>query len=255
MKEHEVGIALSVIIPSYNATEAIQIVLKNIAKVLDDLGFRYEIIVVNDGSTDSTLTILQELEKQNSNLRIISYEKNRGKGYAIRSGVAKSRGKWVMFIDSDLDISPEVIPKYIDELKDCDLVIGSKLHSASKINSPFSRRLLSTAFGILVRFFTGIKIRDTQVGLKIGDGDLLRKIFNIMSIDRFSFDVEFLLIASLLNMRIKEMPVIMDIKRGFKFFYSSRMLFDILVISYRNRIKHQYQKEIKLLHLMPKEHY
>lgn len=254
-EERDFDISLSVIIPSYNAADVISIVLENIVKVLERIDLRYELLVVNDGSTDSTLIVLQELEKQNSNLKIISYDKNRGKGYAVKTGIAQSRGKWVMFIDSDLDISPKVIPDYIHELGDYDIVIGSKLHSNSKIYSPFSRQFLSSAFGIVVRLFTDLHIRDTQVGLKMGNGDLLRKIFSMMTIDRFSFDVEFLLIASLLNKRIKEMPVMMNIKHGFKFLYSSQMLYDILVISYRYKIKHHYQKKIKLLNLVPKEYH
>lgn len=238
-------IYLSIIIPAYNISDIIQMTIKNFSKILNVIGRSYEIIVVNDGSTDQTLSVLQQTKKNYSNLDIISYEQNKGKGHAVRTGILRSRGDWVMYVDGDLDIVvDELLLKYLDELKNYDLLIASKEHPSSKLNIQFERRFLSKIFGIIVRLLTGLKIKDTQVGLKIGNGESMRYIFNIMSIDGFAFDVEFLVIASLLKMRIKEMPVQMNLRNRFIISYIARMFRDTFLVSYRYRIKHYYQKLI-----------
>jgi len=243
LKVNESKVSLSIVIPAYNIENAIPIIIENISKLLDSTDLLYEIIVVNDGSIDKTLNVLQEISKNKSNLNFISYKQNKGKGFAIRTGIKESRGKWVMFIDGDLDISTEVIPEYINQLKNFDLIIASKVHHLSKTDTSFSRTFLSKAFSILVRFCTGIKIKDTQVGLKAGNGEILRNIFSIMHVDGYAFDVELLTIASVLNLTIKEMPIRMQINRRFRFLSSVQMFYDVLLISYRKRIKRYYQKK------------
>ena len=101
-------------------------------------------------------------------------------------------------------------------------------------------------FNFFVRTFTGIKLRDTQSGLKVARGDVLRKIFEIISVKRYAFDVELLTIASLLGLKIKEMPVEIKMDRRFKIKDIVRMFKDVLAISYRLRIKQFYQKQISL---------
>jgi hypothetical protein len=100
-------------------------------------------------------------------------------------------------------------------------------------------------FSGLVRFLTGLKIQDTQVGFKAGNGDDLRKIFKIMSIDGFAFDVELLVIATKLNLRIKEMPVKLKIMKSFRFNSAVQMFSDVLKITYNDKILHKFEREIK----------
>ena len=102
-------IKLSVIIPTFNEENNASRMLKNLTEKLDKANLKYEIILVNDGSTDNTFSVLKQLKDSYSNIKIISYDENKGKGYAVRSGVLESKGKIVMYIDGDLDIFPDII--------------------------------------------------------------------------------------------------------------------------------------------------
>jgi glycosyltransferase involved in cell wall biosynthesis len=241
MNLHNNDIVLSIIIPAYNAEHSIAIVIENISKLIENANISYEIISVNDGSSDETLTILQKLEDK-FNLSYISYSQNKGKGYAIRAGVLRSRGQFVLYTDGDLDISTNFILKYLKYLESYDIAIASKKHPDSKIQNAQSRTFLSNLFNFSVRALTNLSIKDTQVGFKIGRGDIVRKIFNNMVIDRFSFDVEFLVIATLLKLKIIELPIEMSVKRHFNFTDIIRMLFDLLRISLNYKFTCRYQK-------------
>jgi len=235
----------SIIIPVYNQEKNIPYLLEKIKEILTATIQTYEVIVVNDGSYDNTLSILINQHKFNPHLRVFSYAENRGKGFAVKIGVSKSRGSVILFIDGDLNVSPDKILDYLNEVKDNDIVIASKRHALSKVTIPTSRNFLSRTFNLLVRLSTGINIKDTQSGLKAGNGDSLRKIFSVMLVKRYAFDVELLSIATMLKLRIKEMPV--DIKLSNKFFYVDeimRMLLDLASISYRLKIKKWYQKQL-----------
>ena len=239
--------AISVVIPVYNQQSAISASLARIRQVLDSLSTRYELIVVNDGSRDDTLKILQREQASNPLLKIVSYEKNMGKGYAVRKGILESIGHLVIFTDGDLDISPDTITDYIGQLAHCDLVIASKTHAQSRVVAPASRKFLSRAFNLVVRILTGISIKDTQSGLKAGTGPALRAIFKLMLVKRYAFDVELLTIASLLKMEIKEMPVEINLDRRFRFEDILKMFIDVAAISYRCRVIRWYQSQLELL--------
>jgi glycosyltransferase involved in cell wall biosynthesis len=207
----------------------------------------YEIIVVDDGSSDDTAAIIRrEQVKFEPHMRVISYKPNRGKGFAIRQGIMRSTGNTVMYIDSDLDISIDTIEDFIGEVENNDIVIASKAHALSVVKRPALRKYLSKLFNLFVRTIVGVHIRDTQSGLKAGKGELLRSIFKTMLVDRYAFDVELLAIASNLNLKIKEMPVVMKIDKGFKLRDIIRMLSDILIISYRFRMEPYYKNLISL---------
>lgn len=231
------NISLSIIIPVYNNEKTISLTLKKIRGVLKADFTNYEIIVINDGSSDNTLNALRAKEKEISNLKIISYSKNMGKGYAVKSGMLTSLGNTVVYIDGDFDVSPNTLKNYILEVKDFDIVIASKYHPNSKVNIPGSRTFMSRTFNLIVKIFTRIKINDTQAGLKAGKGEVMRKIFNKMFINGYAFDVELLTLATIMKFKIKEMPVEINIDQKFKMKNALRMLLDVLWISYKYRIK------------------
>jgi glycosyltransferase involved in cell wall biosynthesis len=245
---------LSIVIPVYNEAKAIGPMIRKIKQVVESAAIQppllYEIVVVDDGSCDNTFAILEAMQKEDPHLRAISYKPNRGKGYAIKMGIMASAGEIVILIDVslDLELSPQLIANYYYELDDsCDLAIGSKKHPLSKVNLSGSRTFLSTAFRFVSKELVGIKeISDTQVGLKIGKGELLRRIFEITTVRRYAFDVEFLMIALMLNANIRELPVILKRnEKRFRIVEVARMFTDIVKISYRYRIKHWYQKKLK----------
>jgi len=226
----------------YREEKKIPALLSKINEMMDIVSpSSYEIIFVNDGSDDNTLNILLKEAKNDANISVLSYDVNRGKGYAVKQGILRSRGDEVIFIDGDLGVSPSAISECIEGLRTHDLVIGSKSHPMSRIKRPFSRRVLSWLFNILVRSVFRMNLSDTQTGLKGGKGDILRDIFSIMTVDRYAFDVELLTIATLLNLNIKELPVVVRYYSSFKYSEVARMFLDMMSILYRYRIKNTYE--------------
>ena len=238
---------ISVVIPVHNQEKTISLLLSRIKGILNSTLRSYEIVVVNDGSFDNTFGVLQKEEELDSHMKVISYTPNRGKGYAVKTGVIQSSGNIVIFADGDLDISHDKIREYITELENCDIVIASKRHPQSKVNAPFSRKFLSRMFNLFVRMVIGLKVKDTQSGLKAGKGASLRTIFRIMLVKRYAFDVELLTIASALNLKIREMPVEINLDHNFKVQDIVKMLLDVTAITYRYKIKRWYHKQIMLL--------
>jgi glycosyltransferase involved in cell wall biosynthesis len=245
---------LSIVIPVYNEAKAIASIIRKIKHTVEAGAIQppllYEIVVVDDGSYDNTFAILEAMQKEDAHLRAISYKPNRGKGYAIKMGIMASRGEIVMFIDADptMELSPQLIANYYYELDDsCDLVIGSKKHPLSKVNLGAYRGFLSTGFRFLSKELVGIEdLSDTQVGLKVGKAELLRRIFEITTVRRYAFDVEFLIIALMLNANIRELPIVYkSSEEGIRIVEIARMFTDIVKISYRYRINHWYQKQLE----------
>jgi dolichol-phosphate mannosyltransferase len=234
--------SISVIIPVYNEESKIHSLLAHIKEILSETLLEYELILINDGSTDNSEHVISEEGKLDKRVKVLSYKENKGKGHAVKMGVLNSKGDVVSFLDGDLDISPAQIKNYIRELEGCDLVIASKTHPLSIITAPFVRKMLSKMFSILVRVAVGINIKDTQSGLKIGNGNALRKIFNVMLVKRYAFDVEMLAIASKLNLKIKESPIEITLDCSFNIREMVKMFIDVLGISYRIRIIRFYQK-------------
>jgi dolichol-phosphate mannosyltransferase len=234
---------LSVIIPVFNQQKKITYSIKKIKQAVELWFTNYELIIVNDGSTDNTLTFLKGIALTDERIHILSYTPNRGKGYAVRQGVLHSRGDVVMFLDGDLDIAPDSIKDYVESLGTADLVIASKRHPQSSVIIPRSRALLSRAFNLLIRLATGIPQKDTQAGFKVGKGEIMRTIFRSACINRYAFDVELFTIASILHLKVHEMPVVMKIDRRFNTKEIVKMLLDVAKISYKYRIAHEYLHE------------
>jgi glycosyltransferase involved in cell wall biosynthesis len=234
---------ISLIIPVFNQQNKISFSLDKIKQAVDSAFSDYELIVVNDGSTDNTRTILRDITSMDPHIRVLSYTPNRGKGYAVRYGVLHSRGEAVMFLDGDLDISPDSIKDYVERLSTCDLVIASKRHPESRVTIPRSRAFLSRVFNLLIKVATGIPQKDTQAGFKVGNGEIMRTIFRNVSVKRYAFDVELFTIASILHLKVEEMPVIMKIDRKFNTKEIVNMFVDVARISYKYRISHRYHHE------------
>lgn len=224
---------ISLVIPVYNQAKNVIQTLDRIKRIMNLTKLRYELIVVNDGSTDNTLELLQREKETDSRVKLFSYDKNEGKGYAVRTGIMNSKGKAVVFIDGDSDISVESIVGFIAALRSWDIIIASKAHPLSRVNTPLSRRLLSKGFNYLVRLMLGLKFRDTQSGMKAGNGDVLRVLFKFMTVRRYAFDVELLAIAHAMKLRIKEMPIELNIDGGFNIAEILVMFKDLLAIWYR----------------------
>ncbi|KKQ42625.1 MAG: hypothetical protein US60_C0015G0036 [Microgenomates group bacterium GW2011_GWC1_37_8] len=206
--KHMNNIDLSVVVPVFNEEKRIKN-LKEIDKFLQSQPFVSELIVVNDGSLDKTMDILKKLSIK-TQLVIISYKQNRGKGHAVKMGMLKARGLYHLFMDVDLSTSPHEIPKFIQAIeKGQDVVIGSrKIRGAKVINhQSFIRELLGRSFIALSSLILGLSVSDFTCGFKMFTKDASRKVFGLQKLSRWGFDSEILFIANKKNLRIIELPV------------------------------------------------
>jgi dolichol-phosphate mannosyltransferase len=238
-------IAWSFVIPAYNEEDSIENALGALDEVVKSRRLRYEIVVVDDGSIDKTFLKAMKYASRNGHVRVVSYNKNVGKGYAVKAGFMQTTGDVVVFADSDMDIDLGTVSSYVDSLKHADIAIASKWHSDSVVKMPLTRRILSHGFNVLVRILTGANLKDTQVGLKAMKKNVFEQIFPRLSVKRYAFDVELLAVASLYGLKIVEMPTRLKIAQSFNVKEIFKMFQDLLGIAYRLRVIHWYQRPIR----------
>jgi dolichyl-phosphate beta-glucosyltransferase len=201
---------LSLIIPTWNEHTRLAPSLRAITSFFAQAGYSYEIIVVDDGSSDDTAAIVAGLADGLPHLRLISYQPNRGKGHAVRTGVQAARGHYIMFIDADLSIPITITAEFLAALTtgDYDLAIASRWHPASTnaLAPPWPRRVMGTVFRWFVRRLVIDDVFDTQCGCKAYRAEVARHLFGLSQIERFSFDAEVIYLARCAGYRIKEVP-------------------------------------------------
>ena len=201
---------LSVVIPAYNEEERISKTLEGISDYLQKKEYTYEIIVVDDGSLDSTVDLVGSISRNNGNIRVLRNGVNRGKGYSVKRGVLASSGEYVLFSDADLPIPIEEVEKLFDWLRSgYEIAIGSKRLKESKsfIDQPLYRRLMGRIFNILLQLFIIRGINDTQCGFKCFKREAADRIFPKQLVEGFCFDVELLYLAKRWGVPVKEVPV------------------------------------------------
>ncbi len=230
---------ISIVMPAYNEADSIERGVADVNRQFETLSKDYEIIVVDDGSEDGTRKIIERFTDQK--VKLIGYDKNQGKGHAVKLGLYNATGQFAFLIDSDSEIRAKDLTNYVDALASADFVIGSKRHPGSTVRTPAGRRFLSLGFNFLERLLTGVKASDTQAGLKAARSRALYQVLPLLSVKRYAFDAELLAVASLFDFKIKELPVNIDLRATFSARQAFRMLIDLLGIAYRIRIKHWYQ--------------
>jgi len=205
------GAALSVIIPAYNEARRLPPHLGGVLAYLRGHYPDFELIVVDDGSRDETAAAVQTALAGEPRARLLAYQPNHGKGYAIRTGVLASHGAAVVFLDADMSTPIEEIPAALKRLEQADIVIGSRDLPSSHIRAQqqLYRRLASELFKWIRYLMVGLwSISDTQCGFKAYRGPVARQLFALARVDRFMFDVEILYLAERAGLRIVEMPVL-----------------------------------------------
>jgi glycosyltransferase involved in cell wall biosynthesis len=235
-------VELSLVMPAYNEGDSIEGSLDTLDRVVKDAGLRYEIVVVDDGSLDSTRLKAINYASRNGHVRVVSYSKNVGKGYAVKKGFMQATGDAVVFVDSDLEIDLTKVSSYVEALQHGDIAIASKWHPESTVKMPLIRRILGHSFNVLVRLMTGVKLKDTQTGLKAIRRKAFENIFQRLSVKRYAFDVELLTIANLYGLKVVEMPVNIRMRGLFSLKDMWKMFVDLLGISYRLRVLRWYQR-------------
>ena len=211
-----------------------------------------ELIVVSDGSIDGTDERLLEA-RSDLGARVIHYDRNLGKGYAVKTGALASAGAWIATIDADLDLDPRAIPKYVAVAREqqLDFAIGSKRHPESVVHYPPSRRIASWCYQQLNRVLFGLNVHDTQVGLKVFSRDVANDVVPLLLVKAFAFDVELLAVANALGYgRIAELPVRLEYRFTGSEVRSravARALWDTAAVFYRLRVLRTYQRKQRLL--------
>lgn len=237
---------LSVIVPAYKQEATIKKDLENIDQTLAKglIGYDYEIICVVDGYLDKTL---EEVEKiKSSKVKVIGYQHNKGKGYAVRFGMVRSKGDLISFLDSGMDISPKGIMMLMAHMDwyDADIIVGSKRHPVSRVNYTLLRRILSVGYHFGVQILFDLPVTDTQSGLKIFKREVLEKVLPRLLVKRYAMDIEMLAVAKHLGFnRIYEAPIEVTFDKktaAVNWRTIFNMMWDTLAVFYRLRILHYY---------------
>lgn len=196
---------LSVIVPVYNEGEFIYRNLHECIKELKKYGSNFEIIVVDDGSTDNTRE--EALMVDSEHVQVVGYTKNMGKGHALKTGFEFVTGDVVTFMDGDLDLPPRNLQGFFPYLKNAAIVIGSKRHPKSKVNYPLKRRVMSLCYQIFVKMLFGLGVSDTQSGLKLMKKEFLDVVLPKVLVKRYAFDLELLVVGRKYGFEFAEAPI------------------------------------------------
>lgn len=243
---------ISVIIPAYKQEKTIRENVQNILKVLEKSTNLYEVIVVVDGRTDKTFENVKSLK--DPHLIVVGYKTNRGKGHALRFGMARSKGDIVAFIDGGTDLNPNGLSMLLEHFKwyDADIVVGSKWHPVSKVKYPLWRKILSLGYWLMVKVLFGMRVRDTQLGMKFFKKEVLEKVLPRLLVKKYAIDVELLAVADRVGFkRIFEAPIELDWKNVDSNVSKNlpasiwNMFWDTLAVFYRLKILKYYDDDAK----------
>jgi len=204
------SVQVSVIIPAYNEGQKIKATLQKVTSYLKEKYPSYELILVDDGSTDNTLEGARTAAALDPRIRLLSHSPNRGKGYSVKRGMRESTGKWVLFTDADLSTPIEELSRLMEYgMRGYRVVIGSRALPQSRItvHQPFPRTALGKCFNLAVRLLAVPRVRDTQCGFKLFWGETARLLASLGRLNRYSFDVELLFLARKMGLEVIEVPV------------------------------------------------
>lgn len=241
--------SLSIILPCYNEGEKL---ISNILKIKNYISesisdkLQFEIIIVNDGSTDDSPVILEEFCKNNCFCKLITYPNNRGKGFAVKKGIETASNDIIVFMDADLSTDLSALLSVYEFINDYNIVIGSRRHKLSILTKPQGnfRRFLGKSCSLITNFLFSFNISDTQCGFKAFSKEAIIDIIKKQTVHGFAFDVELLYIAYLNKYSIKEIPVTWENDEDSKVnIVSSSLLFlkDLLSIKFK---KNFYKKRL-----------
>lgn len=235
-----VTVALSVIVPAYNEEDRLPKTLLSIIDYLDNRGAEYEVLVVNDGSTDKTDKVVHQFERRFPQVRLLQYGENRGKGFAVRFGVMHAGGELILYTDADGASPIEELERLESAVNQgAQVAIGSRaLYSHdTTVNTLWLRKFVGRIFNGIVNFVMLPGIADTQCGFKLFRRPVARYVFSRSKSEGFSFDVEILFLARKLGARIAEVPINWTNVPGSKVNLvrdSARMFRDIIVFRLRD---------------------
>lgn len=234
--------SLSVVIPAYNEESRLPVYLNGILAHLQSLQFPWEVIIVDDGSIDSTASVVESFSLEDQRVKLIRLPSNRGKGFAVKTGMLQATGKLRLFADAD-GATPITELKRLKQAVDdgADIAIASRaLHGrGTVVRAHLHRRVMGAIFNGLVNLVAVRGIKDTQCGFKLFTADCAQTVFSLQRIEDFGFDVEILFIGGKHGYRIVEVPVDWTEVKGSKvrlFHDSVKMFSDIFLVRKNNRL-------------------
>ncbi len=204
---------ISIVIPAYNESDRLGAPLRMIIEFAEATTLAIEIVVVDDGSSDNTADVANRgfAESPNVSSSVIRYDENRGKGFAIKTGLLASQADIALFTDADLSTPIEEMAKLTDPIKrnEFDVTFGSRALDRSLIGThqPWVREQGGRVVNFIIRKMSGLSFSDTQCGFKAFNMIKFRPLLDVMTIDRFGFDIEFLFVANYHGLRLAEIPV------------------------------------------------
>lgn len=201
---------ISVVIPAFNEERRLAPTLETIATYLARQPFAWEVVVVDDGSSDGTASLVERVHATDPRIGVIRCGENRGKGHAVRVGFLESHGALVLFSDADCSTPIEELERLRAAIDSgADVAIGSRAMKDSdvRVRQGIIRQTMGKAFNLLVRFATGLRLNDTQCGFKLFRRDTCTPVFRAQRLDGFAFDVELLFLARRRLLVISEVPV------------------------------------------------
>jgi glycosyltransferase involved in cell wall biosynthesis len=200
----------SIVIPAYNESARIPATLESVVACIREKQWAAEVLVVNDGSTDSTAQLVRDFAARAPEVRLLENPGNRGKGYSVRAGILQAQGEIVMFTDSDLSAPMDEAERLFTAIANgADIAIGSRwLESGRQTHrQPLYRQLFGRCFNLVCRMVMNLPFADTQCGFKAFTRNAAQTIFQLQTIERWGFDPEILFIAIKRGFRIMEVPV------------------------------------------------
>ena len=201
---------ISLIIPMYNESSIIEQAVSTFSSYMEKRFEDWELIFVDDGSSDGCGDAVIAAHEKDARIRLCRYTPNRGKGYAVRTGVLAAEGDLILFTDCDNAYGEEAIGNIADAIihSEADIVVGSRNLSKDGYEGyTFLRKLASKTYIKVIAIAAGFKLTDSQCGIKAFRSDIAKKIFSNCEVDRFAFDLEVIMIATKLKAQIGEMPV------------------------------------------------
>ena len=207
---------LSVLLPYYNEESVIVQNVHTIVTQLIEWDWNFEVIISDDGSHDNGYKILLQEFSQNPKIKILRSPRNYGKGRALYTAFEKSEGDYILFLDSDLELSIKHLPYFIQQMNqtNSDIIIGSKEDPRSHLNYPFIRKLFSKVYALINKVLFNLSVKDTQTGIKLFKREILEKTLPYLLVKRFAFDIELLALCQYRNYTIESHPIVLHYARG-----------------------------------------
>lgn len=260
---------VSIILPVYKKEKYVKDFIQSVIDVMEKTRWDYELIVVVDGYLDKSVSEAKKVKSKK--VSVYGYQTNKGKGYAVRYGMARATGRYIVFMDVSLKLNPKGIILVLEHMDwyDADVIVASKRHPASKVEYAKMRRVFSFGYQILNFILFRLRIRDTQVGMKAFRREVLEKVLPRLIVKQYAFDIELLAVSRYLGFtKMYEAPVELDFKASESRITSEgglllllnpfvrKMLVDTLAVFYRmyiigyyhdkNKRKWRYDKELQM---------